>query len=100
VYTVVKSCIGVWGFDFNSMERDDKLSSQGNAYDFGARIYDSRLRRWMSVDPLYMKYPFSSPYSFALNKPILFIDIDGRDIVPTNQFNNSRYSCNQKINMS
>ncbi len=61
------------------------------AYDFGARIYDARVGRFLSVDPLQMKFPYASPYAFCLNKPIMFIDYDGRDIIPSNQFMASRY---------
>ena len=67
-------------FGFNGMEKVDEVSGSGNAYDFGARIYDSRLGRWMSVDPLQKKYPSLSPYNFVANSPILFIDPDGRVI--------------------
>jgi len=50
------------------------------AYDFGARMYDARLGRWLSVDPLEKKYPSMSPYSGMGNNPILIVDVDGRDI--------------------
>jgi hypothetical protein len=36
----------------------------------------------MSIDPLASKYPFASPYNFALNNPVYIIDFDGRDIIP------------------
>ncbi|MCC5944071.1 MAG: hypothetical protein JJT94_04000, partial [Bernardetiaceae bacterium] len=37
-------------FGFNGMENDKDLND--GAIDFGARIYDSRIGRWLSVDPL------------------------------------------------
>lgn len=61
-------------------EQLDEIKGSGNSLDFGARIYDSRLGRWLSVDPLAAKYPFASPYNFTLNNPILFIDPDGREV--------------------
>ena len=67
-------------YGFNGQEGDDEVAGEGNSYDFGARIYDSRLGRWMSVDPLMKKYPSLSAYSFVGNCPILFIDPDGRII--------------------
>ncbi len=84
----------IWGYRyrFNGKENDNETYGSGNAYDFGARIYDSRLGRWLSLDPLYMLYPFSTPYNFSLNNPIFFKDHDGRDIIPTNQFNKSKYA--------
>lgn len=51
------------------------------AYDLGARMYDARLGRMLSIDPLVAKYPDYSPYSFAINNPILFVDKDGQEPV-------------------
>ena len=39
-------------FGFNGKENDNEVKGAGNSVDFGARIYDSRLGRWMSVDSL------------------------------------------------
>ena len=67
-------------FGFNGMEKDNEVQGDGNSLDFGARIYDSRLGRWMSVDPLQIDYPKLSPYNFAGNNPIIYIDPDGKKI--------------------
>lgn len=66
---------------FNGMEQDNEVKGDGNSLDFGARIYDSRLGRWMSTDPLQKKYPNYSPYVGVGNNPIVFVDPDGRDNV-------------------
>jgi RHS repeat-associated protein len=68
-------------FGFNGKEKDDEWKGSGNSYDFDARIYDARLGRWLSVDPLAGKFPDQSPYCFALNNPISFVDPDGREPV-------------------
>jgi RHS repeat-associated protein len=68
-------------FGFNGMEQDNEVSGSGNSYDFGARIYDSRLGRWMSVDPLQQDYQGLSPYQFVANSPILLVDPDGKKII-------------------
>jgi RHS repeat-associated protein len=69
-------CFG-YRFGFNGMEMDNEVQGQGNAYDFGARIYDSRLGRWMSLDAKAKAY--QSNYAFARNCPITWIDPDGND---------------------
>jgi RHS repeat-associated protein len=70
---------GGYRFGFNGKEKDDEVKGKGNSYDFGARIYDPRLGRWLSLDPLQAKYPNLSPYQFTGNNPIKFVDFDGKD---------------------
>ena len=64
-------------YGFNGQEKDNEVAGVGNSYDFGERIYESRLGRFMSRDPLATKFPYYSPYQFAGNKPIAAIDLDG-----------------------
>lgn len=68
-------------YGFNGKEKSNEIYGEGNAYDFGARIQDPRLVRWLSTDPLQAKYPNESPYNFCLNSPIAFNDGDGRDAI-------------------
>jgi len=67
---------------FNGKEADNEINVDGGSYDFGARIYDGRLGRWLSLDPLMAKFPDMSPYNFANNNPIYFIDPDGKSGLP------------------
>jgi RHS repeat-associated protein len=74
-------------FGFNGKEKDDEIDGvTGSKLDFGARIYDSRLGRWLALDPLAAKYPFASPYNFALNTPIQAKDPDGRLVIFVNGY--------------
>jgi len=65
-------------FGFNSKEMDnDWYGSTGTIYDYGFRIYDPRIAKFLSVDPLTKDYPWYTPYQFAGNKPIMAVDLDG-----------------------
>ena len=64
-------------YGFNGMEKDDEIKGEGNSYDFGARMYDSRIGRWFAIDYFQNYYSNQSNYSFALNDPINIKDKDG-----------------------
>jgi RHS repeat-associated protein len=66
-------------YGFNGKEKADEIASDD--YDFGARIYDGRIGRWLSTDPESKLYPDNTPYNYALNTPLSAIDPDGRLII-------------------
>jgi RHS repeat-associated protein len=69
-------------FGFNGKEKDDEVyGSTGTSYDFGERMNDPRVGKWLSIDPKASKYPHSSPYASMGNNPLLFIDQNGEDIL-------------------
>jgi len=49
----------------------------GDQQDYGHRIYDPRVGRFLSVDPVTGKYPELTPYQFASDRPIDGVDQDG-----------------------
>jgi len=75
------SSLGNYRYGMNGQEKDDEIVGSGNSYDFGARMYNPRLGRWLSLDPLMSKYPNESNYAFVSNNPIIYSDLDGRDKV-------------------
>jgi len=71
-------CTGFLSHSFNGKESDNEWSNvTGADLDFGARIYDARIGRFLSIDPVGNFFPWNSPYSYAENDAIRCIDIDG-----------------------
>jgi RHS repeat-associated protein len=70
-------------YGFNGMEKDDE-HTQGK-YDFGARIYDGRLGRWLAIDPRMQDLPGYTPYNFVANNPMRYIDPDGKFLLDVHQ---------------
>jgi len=64
-------------YGYNGKEKDGELHGEGNSYDYGARIYDPRVGRWLSIDKYRASYPFTSGYDYAFNDPIRNIDVGG-----------------------
>jgi RHS repeat-associated protein len=71
--------VGGYRFGFNGKENDNEVKGEGNQQDYGMRVYDPRLGRFLSLDPLTNEYPSWSPYPFAMNRPIDGIDLDGME---------------------
>ncbi len=70
-------CLNAYRYGFNGMEKDDEVKGTGNHIDFGARGYDPRLGRWLSVDAFVGRPGSENPYNYSLNLPIMMGDPDG-----------------------
>lgn len=66
-------------YGFNGKELQNEITS--DHYDFGSRIFDGRLGRWASPDPMQYMYPNISPYTYCINNPVKFVDREGKFVV-------------------
>jgi len=65
-------------FGFNGKERDNEgMGGGGSTYDYGFRIYNGQIGKFLSVDPLFKDFPWNSIYAFAENDVIRSIDLEG-----------------------
>jgi RHS repeat-associated protein len=79
------SVSSAYRYGFNGKELDKELMGT-TTYDYGFRIYNPGIARFLSVDPLSGSFPFYTPYQFAGNKPVWCIDLDGlEEVLPKQQ---------------
>ncbi|MBC9914074.1 RHS repeat domain-containing protein [Chitinophaga varians] len=71
------SLSGGYRYGFNGKENDNEVKGEGNQQDYGMRVYDPRIGKFLSVDPLTANYPDLGAYTYAADNPIRLIDVQG-----------------------
>jgi RHS repeat-associated protein len=77
---------GGYRYGFNGKENDNEVKGVGQQQDYGFRIYDPRIGKFLSVDPLTKDYSELTPYQFASNRPIDGVDLDGGEWMPITEW--------------
>lgn len=83
--------VAIYRWHFNGKEVDNQLNGD---YDYGFRMYDPRIGRFLSIDHLFKGFPELTPYQFSDNNPIKFVDLDGLE--STNGNNNAKSTTSQE----
>ena len=84
---------GGYRYGFNGKENDNEVKEIGNQQDYGMRIYDPRVGRFLSVDPLVKNYPSETPFQFSGDSPIEFKDLDGMEELQPDIYHISMKNC-------
>jgi len=79
-----QNMLGNYRYGFNGKEQDNEVKGVGNQIDYGMRMYDPRVGRFLSVDPQMKLFPWNSPYSYAEGDVLRSIDMDGLEKVIVN----------------
>ncbi|MEJ0105486.1 MAG: RHS repeat-associated core domain-containing protein [Bacteroidota bacterium] len=69
---------GNYRYGFNGKEQDKETVSTTTC-DYGLRIYNPALGRFLSVDPIASSFPWYTSYQFAGNSPLANIDLNGEE---------------------
>ena len=67
-------------FGFQGQETDDEVYGPENTVSFKYRVHDARIGRFLSIDPLEVKYPWNSTYAFSENRVIDGVELEGLEV--------------------
>ncbi|GAA0874342.1 hypothetical protein GCM10009118_07500 [Wandonia haliotis] len=86
---------GGYRYGFQGQEKDDEVKGEGNSVNYKSRMHDPRIGRFFAVDPIGAKFPYNSPYAFAENQVIAFVELEGLEKATPEQQQNALNSLNE-----
>jgi len=76
---------GGYRYGFQGQEEDDEIKGDGNSINFTFRMYDTRVGRFLSLDPYAVSFPHNSPYCFSENRVIDAIELEGGELLDADE---------------
>ena len=85
-------------FQFQGQETDKEWLG-GQAVSYKYRVHDTRIGKFLSVDPLSPEYPWNSPYAFSENDVIASVELEDLERAPVRNINrNSGSTVIRRVN--
>ena len=82
---------------YSGKEEQKAINAALPLIDYGARMYDPAIARWMSVDPMAEKYYPMSTYGYCVDSPVSFIDPKGMEWEKPKEAERLKKSIDKKI---
>jgi len=64
-------------YGFNRLELEREFNNSNSIIDYESRLYNNRLGKFLKIDVKWSHYPSHSPYSYAVDNPVRWIDQGG-----------------------
>lgn len=84
-------------FGFNGKENDTDFGNKQVIQDYGFRVYNPSIGKFLSTDPLAKSYSWYTPYQFAGNKPIWVSNLDALEEKIETVFDTESFKAQLKV---